>query len=80
MKRKIKLKNNFSTAIPFILPSLTGFVLFLVIPVIISFFISFTNYKGSFAHMKFIGLHNYKLLFFDSKFWQSLSVTLIFVV
>lgn len=79
MKRKIKLNDDFYTAIPFMLPSLLGFIIFLVIPIISSFFISFTNYKGSFANMKFIGFHNYKLLLFDSKFWQSVSVTLIFV-
>jgi multiple sugar transport system permease protein len=79
MRKKIKLKDDFSTAVPFILPSFLGFFIFLVFPIIIAFFISFTNYKGSFAKMKFVGLHNYKLLFFDGKFWQSVSVTLTFV-
>ena len=80
MGKKIKLKNDFSTAVPFILPSFLGFIIFLVFPIIIAFFISFTNYKGSFAKMKFVGFHNYKLLFFDGKFWQSISVTLTFVL
>jgi multiple sugar transport system permease protein len=79
MKKKIKLNNDFNIAIPFLLPSFLGFVIFLVIPILSAFFISFTNYKGSFANMKFVGFHNYNLLLFDSKFWQSVSVTLIFV-
>ena len=66
MNKKIRLNNDFSTAVPFILPSFLGFVIFLVFPIIIAFLISFTNYKGSFTKMKFIGLHNYKLLFFNN--------------
>lgn len=76
--KKLRLKNDFYTAVPFLLPSLIGFILFLIIPIVTSFIISFTNYKGSFANMKFIGFHNYKLLIFNDTFWQSLAVTLIF--
>lgn len=63
----------------FLLPSLIGFALFLFIPILSSMLLSFTNYKGSFEKMKFIGLANFEVLLSDTKFWQSVKVTLVFV-
>ena len=78
MHRESKLQNDFKVAMLFLLPSFAGFVIFILFPILSSFLLSFTNYTGSFARTKFIGLHNYKLIFTDGKFWKSLSVTLIF--
>ena len=63
----------------FLLPSFIGFAVFILLPILSSFVLSFTNYSGSFARTKFVGFLNYKLIFKNEKFWKSLSVTLVFV-
>ncbi len=62
----------------FVLPSLAGFIVFLILPIASSFLVSFTNYSGAWKNIKLIGLKNYRLILTDGKFWQSVSVTLIF--
>lgn len=79
MKRTKQLNNEINTAILFLIPSFVGFVIFILFPIVSSFLVSFTNYSGSLAKIQFIGLHNYKLVFSNAKFWKSISVTLIFV-
>ena len=74
-----KLTNDTGVALLFALPSLAGFVIFLLVPIVMSFLVSFTNYSGSFRNLRLVGLHNYKMLILDDKFWQSLYVTFIFV-
>jgi multiple sugar transport system permease protein len=72
-------RSELATAAVFLLPSVAGFAAFVLAPVVLSFALSLTNYRGSFASMRFIGLANFRVLFTDEKFWHSLSVTLIFV-
>ncbi len=79
MKRPQQLNNEINTAILFLLPSFAGFVLFILIPILSSFLVSFTNYSGSFAKIQFVGFRNYELIFSNTKFWKSIYVTLIFV-
>jgi multiple sugar transport system permease protein len=64
----------------FISPWLVGLLLFTVGPVVASFVLSF--YKWSLIRPpQFVGLDNYITMFTeDAFFWQSLSVTLIYVV
>jgi multiple sugar transport system permease protein len=65
-------------AIWFLLPSLSGLVLFLVVPLIASFVLSFTNWE-LLAPPKFIGLHNYIRLFtVDPTFRQVLGNTILY--
>lgn len=62
----------------FLIPLLTFFILFVVIPVLLSIFMSFTsaNFQGS----QFIGLSNYRSMITDSYFWNSLIVTIEFTM
>lgn len=63
----------------FILPWLIGFFAFTLIPFISSFVLSLTDYSIM-GETSFIGLDNYKTMFFeDDKFWQSLKVTFSYV-
>lgn len=57
----------------FILPSFLGFLVFTLIPVIISFVVSFTewNFMQGFSGIKFAGLKNYIRLFSDDWFLVS---------
>lgn len=73
------LKDNLS-GYAFILPFIIGFTTFTVVPMLISLYLSFTNYD-LFTTPTWIGLGNYKEMFFgDEKFWKSLSVTFYYVL
>lgn len=61
----------------FVLPNFLGFFVFLAIPVVLGFVISFTNYNG-FAQMDFVGLSNYARLFQDKFFKTALKNNLIY--
>ena len=58
-------------------PWLIGFIVFTLIPIVLSAYYSLTNYSilGS---PSYIGLQNYRLLLHDPLFWQSLRVTGIY--
>jgi len=64
----------------FIGPWLLGFLAFVIAPILISLFLSFTRYDILSAP-KWIGVANYvRLLTRDPKFWHSMGVTLLTVL
>lgn len=64
----------------FLAPFLTLFILFTVIPVMVAFGLSFTNYN-MLQPPKWVGINNFKLLFMDDDiFLIALKNTLIFAV
>ena len=64
----------------FILPFIIGFLVFSLMPIVTSFFLSFTKYDILSAPT-FIGLDNFKTMFFnDAKFWRSFGITFFYVV
>jgi multiple sugar transport system permease protein len=66
------------TAFFFLLPSLIGVILFLVLPIIASVVLSFTNWK-LLGQPAFVGFANYVRLFTaDPQFWPVLRNTLFF--
>lgn len=67
------------TAVAFLLPNLTGFLIFIVYPVFRALIISLTNWNG-FKQMDFVGISNYIRLFSDSTFIISLENTLLYTV
>jgi len=66
-------------ALLFILPSLIGFILFYAIPAVRGVFISFTNWD-LLTPAKPVGLANYAKLLQDPNFWNSLKVTVYYVL
>lgn len=67
-------------ALFFLLPSLIGVLLFLVVPIVASLALSFTNWK-LLAKPEFVGFANYVRLFTaDPQFWTVLRNTLFFTV
>ncbi|MBK5201176.1 MAG: sugar ABC transporter permease [Spirochaetaceae bacterium] len=58
----------------FLLPSFIGFCIFILLPMIMAFVLSFTNYSGGPSY-KMIGLKNYIVAFSNSSFIQSLGLT-----
>ena len=66
------------TAFFFLLPSLIGVILFLVVPIVASVVLSFTNWK-LLGQPAFVGFANYIRLFTaDPQFWPVLRNTLFF--
>jgi multiple sugar transport system permease protein len=66
-----------STPYLFILPMLLGLILFRFGPIIASFLISFTEWRGT-VPPEFIGFGNYTELFNKPVFWEVLGNTLLF--
>ena len=61
----------------FLSPWIVGLLVFLLVPVVLSFYYSFCDYS-LLQSPAFIGLQNYKTLMADPVFWQSLRNTLVY--
>jgi len=61
----------------FLFPWLVGFFIFLLCPILASFYLSFTKYD-ILKKPIWVGLDNYTYLFSDPIFWKSLKVTFSF--
>lgn len=72
-------KNDGLTALVFILPAVLGTLIFIVIPVIFSFSLSFMDWD-LLSPMKFVGLSNFKDVLTDSMFVQVLINTFVFAI
>lgn len=66
-------------ALLFILPSLVGFVVFYAIPAVRGVWISFTDWD-LLTPSQFVGIDNYAKLLKDPEFWNSLKVTIYYVL
>lgn len=62
----------------FILPNVLIFLIFVIIPALFGVLYSFTNFDG--LSMQFVGIKNYIKLLDDSDFWNSIKLTIIFVI
>lgn len=78
-KKKRRNKDNLVGYL-FILPALIGFIGFILLPFIISFILSFTqwNFISGLSGIKFVGLSNFKELLTDIWFTDSLKNNIIF--
>jgi multiple sugar transport system permease protein len=63
----------------FVAPSAIGTGLFVFIPMMLAFALSFTSANG-FGQYPWVGLDNYQRMFHDPLFTQSIKVTLLFVL
>ncbi|MEM7127431.1 MAG: sugar ABC transporter permease [Chloroflexota bacterium] len=64
----------------YISPWILGFLLFTAIPILASFYLAFTSYRG-YGDIELIGFGNFIKMFTDDDiFWQSAKVTLIYVI
>ena len=78
MIEKFTNNKNFAAWI-FILPAILGTFIFIIIPVICSFGLSFTSWD-LLNPIKFVGFENYNLLFKDDLFYKILLNTVIFAL
>ncbi len=79
MKNFQTKNNNTLTAILFILPAIIGMFVFIIIPVICSFSLSFVDWD-LLNEMSFVGLNNYKQILTDKSFLEVLSNTFIYTI
>ena len=63
----------------FMMPAILGMIIFVLGPMVVSLYLSFTEYDLLGAG-EWIGLQNYRELFADSLFWKSLRVSAIYSV
>jgi multiple sugar transport system permease protein len=63
----------------FLAPSLIGMLVFIVYPILSSFWLSFHDWNMLSAP-KFVGLENFQTLLADKDFWRALRYTLNFIV
>lgn len=75
--KKLLYHNN-TVGYIFSFPFLFGFFAFTLIPILVSVFYSLTNYRLG-QKPEFIGLDNYRNLFADDRFLNSVKVTLVYV-
>lgn len=71
--------NSNVTVLVFLLPSLVGFMIFILAPTIATVGLSFTNYSGGSNHT-FVGIRNYVTAFSSARFLNALEVTFRFVL
>ena len=67
------------TALAFIAPALLGFAVFYFWPTLRGFYFSFTEYDVFNAPV-WVGLDNYRAVLEDATFWNSMKVTVLYVV
>ena len=79
MGDRLSLKTRITlTGWAFILPNFIGFFIFILIPVIASFGLSFVNWNGR-GDFSFAGIQHYLYIFKDSTFRISLKNTFVYV-
>ncbi len=80
LARRITLSQREAIACAlFIAPAVLGFLVFAVVPLLSSLWISFTNYTFG-AAPRFTGLANYRTIFADPLWWQSVKVTVTYAI
>lgn len=71
--------SNELAAAAFLAPNILGFIAMTIIPIIVSFYLSFTQWDLINSPL-WVGLGNFKTMFADARFWQSIWNTLYFTI
>lgn len=66
--------------IPFLLPALLLYSVFVIYPYARSIYISLTKWRGLTPTPEFIGLENFQKLFSDNLFWNALGNNLVYLI
>jgi ABC-type sugar transport system permease subunit len=59
----------------FVLPVTALLIFWSILPILLVFFLSFTDFKLTTLHASWVGIQNYLEFFIDSRFWTALSNT-----
>lgn len=75
-----KSKNQNLVSYTFLLPAIVLFMLFSVIPIVYSFYLSTMKWNGFSINKEFIGIKNYINIFTNKNFYNSLFITIIYTI
>jgi multiple sugar transport system permease protein len=73
-------RNEVAAGYVFLTPWLIGLMAITAVPVIYSFYLSFTNWDLISNTGHYVGWHNYTRMFHDPTFWRSVQITVIYAV
>ena len=85
-QKKKSEKNKILQALPFMLPSFIGMLVFSLFPIVISILLSLTDWNGlerltiNTIFDRFVGFENYVKILTGREFWQVLGHTLYYIV
>lgn len=71
---------KYRLVIPFLLPSLLLYLVFVIWPYAQSFYVALTDWRGVSPNKKFVGLQNFSRLLQDPQFWNALRHNGVFLV
>lgn len=71
--------SGWRVALPFVLPTIIGLLVFNVIPLLAAFALGFTNFSFT-AQTEWVGLTNYRDFFADPLFWKAMRNTFYYTV
>lgn len=74
------MQKNWKVGLLFILPALLFYTVFLIVPYVLAFGVSFVKWRGVSLDMHFFGLGNFRTMFGDPNFWKALGNTFFFTV
>ncbi|MDD2213302.1 MAG: sugar ABC transporter permease [Oscillospiraceae bacterium] len=80
MKTKCAKLNQVGTFLIFAGPATLAFLSVVIIPFIYGVYLTFTSWDGLSKEKPFVGLANYRAMAADVPFWQSLGLTLLYVL
>ncbi|MEC7843608.1 MAG: sugar ABC transporter permease [Candidatus Latescibacterota bacterium] len=72
------MQTNWKVGLLFILPALFFYLLFLILPYVLAFGVSFVKWRGVALNMTFNGLGNFTHMVGDPNFWLALGNTVFF--
>jgi N-acetylglucosamine transport system permease protein len=73
-------RNKYQLIIPFLLPSLLLYFVFVLYPYVRSMYISLTQWRGLAQAPVFIGFDNFTRLWADSNFWNALGNNAFYII
>lgn len=74
------MQTSWRAGILFVLPALLFYVLFLVVPYVLAFGVSFAHWRGVALNLQFSGLDNFARMVTDPNFWKALRNTVFFTL
>ncbi|MBU9713683.1 carbohydrate ABC transporter permease [Evansella tamaricis] len=79
MKSRV-MRKNFNKLMPYllVLPAITLLFIFVLLPLILTFLLSFTNWNLMTVEFDWVGIKQYERLFNDPLFWKVVRNTLVF--
>lgn len=72
-------RDKYRLIVPFLLPSVLLYVVFVLFPYIQAMYISFTRWRGLTRNMTFVGLENFQRMVQDELFWNALGHNAIYL-